>query len=209
VEIHLVEITPALATALDLLTAALDERGSDIVQNLRRLTRDAAAAVPTYLGLSLIISRNDPGFTVTTLADAVVDDDIGSSLKLLLRSLDTGPRPAVALVLYAGTPGAFVDLAADLAWLRGRSRADVTLDQHLEVPRGTDGAARLRRSSEINQATGVLVGLGYTPQEAHQHLDARAADDETDTYSVARLILDELIPADFRRRSTSVRPAAP
>ena len=40
---------------------------------------------------------------------------------LALRGLgDARLLPVVVLVLYAGSPGAFVDLAADLAWLTAR-----------------------------------------------------------------------------------------
>ena len=46
----------------------------------------------------------------------------------------------MAIILYAGSPGTFVDLAADLAWLTARPLTDFVLDQHLTVPDGPDTA---------------------------------------------------------------------
>jgi hypothetical protein len=47
----------------------------------------------------------------------------------------------VEVILYTGRAGAFVDLAADLAWLTGRGMTDVPLDQHLGVVAEPDGAS--------------------------------------------------------------------
>jgi len=62
--------------------------------------------------------------------------------------------PAVVLVVYAGSPGTFVDLAADLAWLTARPLSDFFLDQHLPAPAG-DAATNLFEVSVINQAIGA------------------------------------------------------
>ena len=135
---HLVTITAAMAAALAILTEALDEPGTDIAHSLHRLTLDAAAAIPSYLGLSVVVSHSDPPFTVTTLADGAVAGDICTSLHLRLPGIGGRPRTslAVAIILYARTPGTFVDLAADLAWLTARPLSDFILDQHLTVAAG-------------------------------------------------------------------------
>jgi hypothetical protein len=191
-----VTISAALAAELDILTAALDEPGADIAHSLRQLTLEAEAAVTTYLGLSVMVSFSDPPFTFSTLAAGVVAGDIGSSLQLTLPGVGDGRhRLTLALNLYAGTPGAFVDLAADLAWLTARPLSDFALDQHLTVPTQSDTGTQLRAASVINQAIGVLIGRGYTPQQAGWQLDTQAGNAATDRYAAAQLILAKLTAA--------------
>jgi hypothetical protein len=178
-----------------LLTETLDEPGTDIAHSLHRLTLDAQAAVPSYLGLSVVVPHSDPPLTVTTLADGAVAGDIRTSLHVPLPGIGAGHEPvSVALILYAETPGAFVDLAADLAWLTRRPLTDFMLDQHLTVP--ADTTDQLRAVSDTNQAIGALIGRGYTPQQAHRHLDIQAADNRTDRHTAAQLILDTITTGD-------------
>ena len=189
-----------MAAALAILTEALDEPGTDIAHSLHRLTLDAAAAVTSYVGLSVVVSHSDPPFTVTTLADGALAGDVCTSLHVLLPGIGDGHDPvSVALILYAGTPGAFVDLAADLAWLTGRPLTEVTLDEHLTVLAGPDTTDQLQAVSDINQAIGVLIGRGHTPQQAHRQLDTNAANNRTDRRTAARLILDKVTAADDDR----------
>ena len=186
------KITAALAADLGILTAALDEPGTDVLHSLHQLAADATAAVPTYLGLSVIVSRSDPPFTFTTVEHGVAGD-VRTSLRLTLPGVGDGRAPPqVALILYAGTPGTFVDLAADLAWLTGRPPSDFALDQHLSVSRGSDTATHLRAASVVNQAIGVLIGRGHTPGQARRELDAQAANARTDRHAAAQLLLDTL-----------------
>ncbi|TVS73821.1 hypothetical protein, partial [Mycobacterium helveticum] len=73
---------------------------------------DAQAAVPSYLGLSVTVDGSIPPFTFTTLEDGAAKN-VRTSLRLMLPGIDDGrAAPLVALILYAGTPGTFVDLAA-------------------------------------------------------------------------------------------------
>jgi hypothetical protein len=191
-----VKITAAMA-ALAILTETLNEHGTDVAHSLHRLTLDAAAAVSSYLGLSVVVSHSNMPFTVTALADGAVAGDICTSLHVLLPGIGDGHDPAsVALTLYAEAPGAFVDLAADLAWLTGRPLTAITLDEHLTVPAGPDAAAQLQAASDINQAIGVLIGRGYTPQQAHWQLGTQAAN----RHIAARLILDSITSQDDDRR---------
>jgi hypothetical protein len=180
-----------MVAALGILTDALDEPGTDIVHSLQQLALAAAAAIPTYRGLSVVVPQSDPAFTVTTLADGVNAGDIRTSLQVLLPTMGAdGDAATVAVILYAAAPGTFVDLAADLAWLTGRPMSEVTLDGHLTVPAATDIGAQLRAASDINQAIGVLMGRGYTPRQADRHLDIQAATNRTDRHAAAQLILD-------------------
>jgi hypothetical protein len=191
-----VKITAAMVAALAVLTAALDDAGTDIAHSLHQLALEAAGAIPTYLGLSVVVSQSNPPLNVTTLAAGAVDGDIRTSLRVLLPTTVAGDGPAVAVILYASAPGAFVDLAADLAWLTGRPSSHFMLDQHLTITAGPDPAAELRAASDINQALGVLIGRGYTPRQADWQLDTQAANNSSDRHSAARLILEKLTTAD-------------
>jgi hypothetical protein len=190
------KIGAALAADLGILTAALDEPGADVLHSLHQLGVDAQAAVPTYLGLSVTVDGSDPPFTFTTVEDGAADD-VRTSLRLTLPGVSDGrASPSVALTLYAGTPGTFVDLTADLAWLTGRPPSDFALDQHLSVPAGSDAGTYLRAASVINQAIGVLIGCGYTPGQAHRELDTQADSAGTDRHTTAQFILDTLTAED-------------
>jgi hypothetical protein len=196
------KIGPALAADLGILTAALDEPGANVLHSLHQLGVDAQAAVPTYLGLSVTVEGGDPPFTFTTVEDGAAGD-VRTSLRLTLPGVSDGrASPSVALTLYAGTPGTFVDLTADLAWLTGRPPSDFALDHHLSVPAGSDAGTYLRAASVINQAIGVLIGRGYTPGQAHRELDTQADSAGTDRHTTAQFILDTLTaedPADAER----------
>jgi hypothetical protein len=186
-------ITAALAADLGILTAALDEPGADIAQSLNQLALNARAAVPTYLGLSVIVGDDDHPSLSVDLADGVLAGDIRASLRLTLSGvIESREMLAVALILYAGSPGTFVDLAADLAWLTGRPSSDFVLDEHLHVPAGSRTGMQLA-AAVINQAIGILIGRGYTPQLADCHLDTLAANAGTDRHAAAARILATLI----------------
>jgi hypothetical protein len=101
----------------------------------------------------------------------------------------------VTLILYAAAPGTFVDLAADLAWLTAQTLTEFAFDEHLTLPDGPDTAAQLQAACEINQAIGVLIGRGHTPEHADRQLDIRAADDRTDRHRAAQRILGEITTA--------------
>jgi hypothetical protein len=196
------KIGAALAADLGILTAALDEPGDDVLHSLHQLGVNAQAAVSSYLGLSVTVDGSDPPFTFTTLEDSA-SDDVRTSLRLTLPGVGEGrASPVVAVTLYAGMPGTFVDLTADLAWLTGRPLSDFALDQHLSVPAGSDTGTYLRTASVINQAIGVLIGRGYTPGQAHRELDIQADGAGTDRHTAAQFILDTLTaedPADAER----------
>jgi hypothetical protein len=192
-------IGAALTADLGILTAALDESGADVLHSLHQLGADAQAAVPSYIGLSVTVDGSDPPFTFTTLEDGAADD-VRTSLRLTLPGVGDGrASPSVAFILYARTPGTFVDLTADLAWLTGRPLSDFVLDQHLGVPVGADRGPYLRTASVINQAIGVLIGRSYTPGQARRQLDTQADGASTDRHTAAQFILDTLTaesPAD-------------
>jgi hypothetical protein len=95
----------------------------------------------------------------------------------------------VSVILFAESPGAFVDLAADLAWLTARPPTEFVLDQHLTAAAQPTSERQLREASAINQAIGTLIGRGYTPQQASAELNTQAASSSTDRHTAARRIL--------------------
>ena len=182
------EIIAALAADLTILTQALDDPTSDVVGSVLQLSADVRSAIPSCLGLTVTVSDSDPPFTFTTLEDHVDPGDVRTSLMLALNHDGAGAR----VVLYAGTPGAFVDLAADLSWLARRTLAGCEFDQHLVLPAVASTATPLRSASAINQAIGVLIGAGLTPEAAHRELEVRAATADTDRLTAAGAILAAL-----------------
>jgi hypothetical protein len=105
--------------------------------------------------------------------------------------------PTIVLILYATTPGAFVDLSADLAWLRrtGATRAtDIALDQDLTPPVFRRIDIALGVLSSIDQATGVLIERGSTPDQARSQLAVLSAASGRTLYAEADHLLTSLGP---------------
>jgi hypothetical protein len=171
-----VQLTAALAADLATLSEALDETDADITDALRRLVADVRLAVPSYLGLTVASGDATFPLTLTAMEDSAHPDDVVSSLMMPLSDTSAdGVRLRLAVILYAARRGAFVDLAADLAWLTDRRVSDFVLDQHLSGPAQPDPDGGLQAASLVNQAIGVLLGRGYTPEQAALEIDARAA----------------------------------
>jgi hypothetical protein len=184
-----VEIAAALAAELGYLTAALDEPGADVADSLRRLTAAVTVAIPTFLGLTVTVVGSNPAFAFTAFVDGVGAVDVGTSLRLALPGVDACLLSPVVVVFYAGSPGTFVDLAADLAFLTDRPLRDFAVDQHLPGPAEQDCATNLFEVSTINQAVGVLIDRGYTPEQAERHLEVQSVDAGISRYAVGLRIL--------------------
>ena len=182
------EIIAALAADLAILTQTLDDPDSDVVESVLRLAHDVGSAVPSFLGLTVTVHDSDPPFTFTTLEDHVGPGDVRTSLMMALSHDGAIAR----VIVYARTPGAFVDLAADLSWLARHTLAGCELDQHLVLPAVARPATNLRAVSAVNQAIGALIGAGLTPEEARRELDVRAAAADEDRHAVAVTILAAL-----------------
>ncbi len=153
--------------------------------------------MPTYLGLRVTVHGCNPPFTFTILEDGAVADAVRSSLRLRLPGVG-GDRssPSVSLSLYAAVPGTYVDLTADLAWLTGRPPSDFVLDRHLPGPARPDAGTYLWTASVINQAIGVLIGRGYTPEQADRELDTQGERSSTERHGIAQFILNTLVAGD-------------
>ena len=177
----LVELSAAVAADLTTLTEGLDAADTDLAQTVQQLAATAKGAVSSYLGLSITVTTSGRRVTLTALEDFVKAEDILTSLRVPLGVAETHrdthahpgrtktlTMPGMELILYAGNPGALIDLAADLSWLTGRELSGFVLDAHPIVAEHND---ELVRTSWINQAIGVLIGRGYTPEHAAREVD--------------------------------------
>jgi hypothetical protein len=186
-------MTAATVAALTALTESLDDPTADIAHSLQLMALYAAAAVPNYRGLSLDVAQSNPPLHILAMADGTVTGDALASLQFTM-SDRSEPRslPTVSIVLFADSAGAFVDLAAGLAWLTARPPTEFVLDQHLTAAARPTPAGQLREASAIDQAIGALVGRGYTPQQANTELSTQAANNSMDRSTAARRVLTKI-----------------
>jgi hypothetical protein len=192
-----VMITPELAAELALLSQAIDLPDADVGNSLTRLAADARTAVDSYLGLSVAITANRSQFDLTMLDETTDPRHIRASLLVPLSGAIAHGRTApvsIALILYAATAGAYVDLAADLSWITGRDLAEFRLDEHRALPSSHADATPMSDASTINQALGVLIGQGAVPEQAERDLYSRAASAGVAPVHAATLILAGLTP---------------
>jgi hypothetical protein len=186
-------VFPSLLFAdLHALSAAVDDPGTDIAGTLAQLSDAAAAAVESYLGLSVEITGGADAFQLSTMSSDR-SEIIGSSVLIpVTANAAILPGAVTNLVLYAATPGAFIDMAADLAWMTGRDTCEFHLDQYLTSPQPAPAARSVRALSVIDQAVGVLIDRGRTPEQATQDLALLAAREDADLPAAAASVLDEL-----------------
>ena len=127
-----------------------------------------------------------------TSAERGDTSDIATSLCLSLAWVPL-LRTDSQIIFYASVPGSFVDMAADLAVALGSEGLRLDEDIPLAIVSDLTGMARL---STINEAVGVLIGHGHTPDGAQRELRhiadttrvsiQRAAETVTDSPSSAR-----------------------
>jgi hypothetical protein len=191
-----VAINAGLTAELAILSQALDDSEDSIARSVLRLAAEISAAVQSYLGLTVTIMPSASQISFTMLQDGGQPAGVRSSVRIALPSADPGEGdvgPAIALTFYAATPGAFVDLAADLAWLNRGNPTQITLDQHLTVAAGVPTATP-SAVSLINQAIGMLIGRGHSPEQARQRLSRPSASGVVDHLDAAVAVLADLGP---------------
>jgi len=186
------KFSPNVAAALTTLTEVLDDPAIDIGRTLDQLAEIVRLAVPSSTGLSVRSGTDGTRIELTGGLDDTMIADIGASLMITLPSAGR-PAALTTIVLYATAKGAFVDLAADVAWLAGTRVTDIVLDAHLVLPTYTDPRASLEAMASVDQAIGMLLGHGYTPEHAQRHIFQRAALTDVSTHAAADMIITELI----------------
>jgi hypothetical protein len=164
-----VHISAALAAHLAVLTAALENPEVDLESELRAFASDVKRAVASYTGLAITIALDGHNVSFAVDDDPTTARSAATSLLIRLPALTTSDA-ASTLVLYAATPGAFVDLAADLSYALGVDPATLALDAHLPALEVSSGIAGLHTHFAIDQAIGVLIGNGHTPESARDEL---------------------------------------
>jgi hypothetical protein len=191
-----VDLSTGLISQLQELTVSIGGDDHVVDLSLAALMVDLEVAVPSYCGLQLTITQH--GFPVVLTTFAEFEGNVATtSLRLPLSLLDSVLEVDSQVVFYARTPGAFVDLAADLTFaLRATGTADGApsdghegdglrqIDSHrnsieldADLPPGTrvSGLSGLADLSTINRAVGVLIADGHHPDNAHDTLRRQAA----------------------------------
>jgi hypothetical protein len=137
----------------------------ELETSLLALTAALKHAIPSYRGLALTLVINEQPVSVTS-AEREDTSDIATSLCLSLAWVPL-LRTDSRITFYASVPGTFVDLAADLAFALGMEGLRLDEDIPLALVSDLTGVHRL---STINEAVGVLIGHGHTPEGAQREL---------------------------------------
>ncbi|HWJ52457.1 MAG TPA: hypothetical protein VNT24_03660 [Propionibacteriaceae bacterium] len=142
-------------------------------------------SVLSYRGLQLTISQNGYPIVLTAFdhdGHDGHDGAVATSLRVPLTLLDSSFAEESRIVFYAGTPGAFVDLAADLAFaLRDGSTSErlenaaIRLDADPFPHTRGFSLSGLTELSTIDRAIGVMIVQGHHPDHAHATLRRDAA----------------------------------
>jgi hypothetical protein len=186
-----VDISAALAVDLTALTDALDDPRTDLGTQLGSFVDDVRSAVGSYLGLSMTTVVDGHAVTLDLIEDLGDSSGLAASLLLPLPAI-ADAEPGSVLLLYAAKAGAFVDLAADLTWALGLDPAALILDEHLTAPAEVSALSGLQELSIINQAVGVLIDRGHTPQAARDELHQHASNEGRSPYASAERLVHGL-----------------
>jgi hypothetical protein len=194
-----VDLPAALLAHVHDLTVSIGEDDQDLDDTLTALTTALRSTASTYCGLQLTIVENQWPVMLTAFTDGNADGHdvpVGTSLRLplaLVSSVDGESR----VVFYAGTPGAFTDLAADLShalggipveqrsttannadhrgtWVDGHRKV-IELDADLPPISRISGLTGLAELTVLNRAIGMLIQQGHDLEQAHQLLRQEAA----------------------------------
>jgi hypothetical protein len=205
-----VDLPAAVLAHVQDLTASIEQDDRDLSDTLVALTTALRSTASSYCGFQLTLVENQWPVTLTAFADGH-DVPVGTSLRLPLGLVSRTVDGESRVVFYAGIPGAFVDLAADLSHalggipVDGRSatannedhrgtppdgpRRVIALDVDLPPVSRRSGLTGLAELTLLNRAIGMLVDQGHDLYQAHHVLrrDAAAAQVDPHTYA-ARLL---------------------
>jgi hypothetical protein len=199
-----VDLPAALLAHLQDLTASIGQDDQDLDDIVATLTAALHSTANTYRGFQLTLVDNQWPVTLTAFSDGH-HVPVGTSLRLPLVLVSPAVDPESWVVFFAGTPGAFTDLAADLSYglggipvEGGRTGVDgqpnvIVLDSDLPLVSPVSGLTGLAELSALNRAIGMLVDQGHDIEQAHHVLrrDAAAARVEPHIYAM-RILLPRL-----------------
>lgn len=162
------------------------EQPVELEKLLTALTEAVKSVAPSYRGLdlTLIIDKQSVSLTSAKVGNTT---DIATSLRLWLAwipSLGTGSR----ITFYASTPGTFVDLAADLAFVLGSESLRLDEDIPSVLVSDLTGVGTL---SAINRAVGVLISHGHTTDSAQRELRHTADVTRISIQNAAEAVTDD------------------
>ena len=187
------DISTQLAAHLATLSQALDD-DTDLETTVRDFAAAAKLAVPSYLGMTVTVIAGGHEVRLDVPEQARGEHEIGTSLRMPLTDI-TPTDAGSSLVLYAATPGTFVDLAADLAYALQVGPEALALDADLTPSFDGSGLHGLADMTHINQAIGILIGRGRSPEGAATELRRLADRAET----TVRVAAHQVIHATTRR----------
>jgi hypothetical protein len=216
-----VDLPAALLAHLRDLTASIGQDDQELDDTIAALNTALRSTAASYCGfrLTIVVNRvnNQWPVTLTAFSDGK-DVPVGTSLRLPLALVSEAVDPESHVVFFAGTPGAFTDLAADLSYALGgipveqqssaASSADgastrldgprraIELDNDLPLFAPVSGLTGLADLTVLNRAIGMLVDRGHDLVQAHQVLrrDAAAARVAPHIYA-ARMLLQRIPPS--------------
>ena len=189
------DLPATLLAHLHELMLSIGEDDQDLEDTLVALTMAMRSTAASYCGLQLTIFENQWPVTLSAFADGE-DGPVGTSLRLplgLVSSVDGDSR----VVFFAGNPGAFTDLAADLSHALGGipveqstpaadgvdlggthvdgHRKVIELDVDLPPLSHVSGLTGVAELTVLNRAIGMLMAQGHGIEQAHQVLRREAA----------------------------------
>jgi hypothetical protein len=191
-----VDLPAAVLVHVQDLTASLGQDDRDLSDTLAALATALRSTATSYCGFQLTLVGNQWPVTLTAFDDGH-DAPIGTSLRIPLGLVSRMVDGESRVVFFAGTPGAFTDLAADLSHalggipVNGRSstannaddhgtrvnghRKVIELDHDLLPASRTSGLTGLAELTVLNRALGMLIQQGHDIEQAHQLLRREAA----------------------------------
>ena len=196
----MVDISSALSTDLKALTEGIGQ--PDLESLLGEVVADLRRAVRSYLGLTLTVVDDGRSFGMTVMTDGAGPEDVVSSAALPLTGVD-GAEPGSQVVFYAGNAGALVDFAADLSYALRLPLAAIELDGHRPPPATDGGVAGLAELMRLNQAVGILIEMGYKPEQAHVELGRVAHNGEVSVDHLAQQLIRATAAASKRPNGNS------
>jgi hypothetical protein len=193
-----VDLPEVVLTHVRDLTASVGQDDQDLSDTLMALATALRSTATSYRGFQLTLVENQWPVTLTAFDDGH-DAPIGTSLRLPLGLVSRRVDGESRVVFFAGTPGAFTDLAADLSHalggisVNGRSSTAKNADDHgirvdghrkvieldididLLPASRTSGLTGLAELTVLNRALGMLIQQGHDLEQAHQVLRREAA----------------------------------
>ncbi|HEX6757220.1 MAG TPA: hypothetical protein VF086_02235 [Propionibacteriaceae bacterium] len=208
------------------LSSSVELDEDELGARLAALVTALRAAVASYRGMYLTVVEGDEPVSLSAF-HSTEDGAITTSLRLPFAALAPGFHVGSRVVFYAASPGAFVDLAADLAHalhapiifdcprqrLTGSPEGDgqhgdnprdghesIVLDADLPPATLVSRLTGLGDASTINRAVGMLIDQGHHPDKAHATLHRHAVTPASNPTSMRRGCCDvDVAPARHAR----------